>query len=195
MHQKMLDNFSQTLFDLIIASLDSIKLPSMEENRGINTRYHLERGLVFHYYKQDSKSKEEFIKAQECSRFTWNLTGALGKRTKFQQFDVSQLVVMASSYEDSGSIETKQLPQNQDLNDDTLLEKIKFTDAETDKKQGNLQVVDQCILLAFCLNVKNTNPADGLTTEEMLPYVGRVLEHPNNWMVYTMGLLLRYQSN
>lgn len=43
----------------------------------------------------------------------------------------------------------------------------------------------------YSLNVKNTNPVDGLTTEEMFPYVSRVLENPNNWMITTMGLVLK----
>jgi hypothetical protein len=32
---------------------------------------------------------------------------------------------------------------------------------------------------------------DGLTTEEMFPFVSRVLENANNWMVHTTALLLR----
>jgi hypothetical protein len=32
---------------------------------------------------------------------------------------------------------------------------------------------------------------DGLTTEEMFPFVTRVLENANNWMVHTTALLLR----
>jgi hypothetical protein len=82
------------------------------------------------------------------------------------------------------------LPQTLALNDDTLLEKIDITDKQDSeilsKKIGPF---DQCILLAFCMNVKNTNPIHGLTTEEMFSYVNRILENPSNWMVHTMGLL------
>ena len=49
----------------------------------------------------------------------------------------------------------------------------------------------QCVLLALCLDVENHNPQDGLTTEEMFPYVQRVLDNPNNWMVYSTALLQR----
>jgi hypothetical protein len=44
---------------------------------------------------------------------------------------------------------------------------------------------------ADSLNVKNTNPKCGLLHEEMEVYVRRVLHNPNNWMVYSMALLLR----
>jgi hypothetical protein len=216
-HQKILENYSQTLQDIIFESLEALILPSLELNREIHTKYHLEKGLVYHYYKMDTKSVIEFTKAQECSRFLWNVTGALGKRTKFQTFDVSQLVVMASSHEDGQEdketyIEKENIIASNEnvnngyevnhkvdnlkgfdlaLNNDTLLDKIAFTSDETNRGQKNLKVIDQCILLAFCMNVKNVNPADGLTNEEMMPYVCRVLEHPNNWMVHTMALLLR----
>jgi len=47
------------------------------------------------------------------------------------------------------------------------------------------------VLLALCLDVKNSNPKDGLTTEEMRPYVDRVLLHHKNWTIYSTGLLQR----
>ncbi|EQC37302.1 hypothetical protein SDRG_05523 [Saprolegnia diclina VS20] len=72
--------------------------------------------------------------------------------------------------------------------DNILLEKIAFTDAIDN---ANLQVVDQTILLALCLDVKNSNANDGLTREQMMPYLTRVLDNPNNWMVYSTGLLER----
>jgi hypothetical protein len=49
----------------------------------------------------------------------------------------------------------------------------------------------QSVLLALCLDVKNSNPKDGLTTEEMRPYVERVLLHHANWTIYSTGLLQR----
>ncbi|ELR11983.1 tetratricopeptide repeat domain protein [Acanthamoeba castellanii str. Neff] len=55
----------------------------------------------------------------------------------------------------------------------------------------NLDVLDQCILLSLCLDVKNNNPRHGLTTEEMFPYVRRVQKNPNNWMVHSTCLLLK----
>ena len=49
----------------------------------------------------------------------------------------------------------------------------------------------KAILLAQCLDVQNTNPKDGLTAEQMKPYIARVLRHPNNWMVYSTALFQR----
>jgi tetratricopeptide (TPR) repeat protein len=56
---------------------------------------------------------------------------------------------------------------------------------------GKLDVIDQAILLGLCLDVSNSNPSDGLTNEEMQPYIDRVLCNPLNWMVYSTALLER----
>ncbi|CAG8509564.1 1080_t:CDS:1, partial [Scutellospora calospora] len=203
--QRILDNISGSLHDAILQYLQSlsIALPDLipkEIAIEICTRFHLEYGIVNHYYGQDSSAKEHFVKAQELSGFKWTLTGMLGKRTKFQTFDVSQLLVIANSQkdvefnkeEDSRDSEIKKVPDIISLNDDTLLEKVEFSDDKNGSNSNdNLKIIDQCLLLAFCLNVKNTNPSHGITTEQMVPFVSRVLENPNNWMVYTMALLLR----
>lgn len=204
--QRILDNVAGSLHDLMFQYFKTLesKLPST--NLDIYTRYYIELGLLYHYYGQDSLGVDCFLKAQKSSGFQWKITGALGKRTKFQTFDVSQLLIVANSADSKESQDEnttkKNLPDNLILNDDTLLEKIEFSkqDGQKDDKdntdldphnQKNLKVIDQCLLLAFCLDIKNTNPSHGITIEQMVPYVSRVLENPNNWMVYTMALLLR----
>ncbi|KAJ3195712.1 hypothetical protein HK101_011299 [Irineochytrium annulatum] len=175
--------------------------------RQARSRFFLECGLVHHFYHDDKQAKEYFTKAQKENNLVWSVSGALGRRTKFQTFDVSQLVLFAESANangdtaeasgDGSATKTDRgvTPATLPLNDDTLLESISFTkidDQEKDpSKQGNLEPTDQCILLSFCLNVKNENPADGITSEQMVPFVTRVLDNANNWMVHTMALLLR----
>ena len=161
----------------------------------------MEKGLVFHYYELDKKSKDEFELAQKTHLLHWSLTGELGKRTKFQTFDVSQLIIKASSHHsiESNPVSLKEnvnehVPKSLDLNDDVLLESVEYTkqsNASLENDKDNLHPLDQCILLAFCLNIKNTNPMDGLTIEEMNPFVSKVLENPNNWLIHSMALLLR----
>lgn len=115
----------------------------------------------------------------------------MGKKTKFQSKETSQLAIHAeSSKAKQTAISDAKNPQQLELNDDVILEKTNYTENDA-RLTGNLSPIDQSILLAFCLDVKNTNPNDGLTAEEMLPYVLRVLENPNNWMITTMALLLR----
>jgi len=58
-------------------------------------------------------------------------------------------------------------------------------------KGGDLHPIDQALILLLCLDVSNENPEDGLTREEMSPYVERVLMKAQNWMIYSTGLLER----
>ena len=76
------------------------------------------------------------------------------------------------------------------LNDDTLLESVSYSSQEA--QSSVLSAVDQAAILAMCLDVKNNNPKDGLTTEEMFPYIDRVISNPfKNWTTHSMALLLR----
>ncbi|KAF9096640.1 hypothetical protein BGX23_010818 [Mortierella sp. AD031] len=181
------------------------------DKKEVLTRFWIEKGLVLHWYTDDTKAYDTFQKAQSTSGFRFKVTGALGKRTKFQQFDTSQLVVVAESSRDMASSrpsayksEAGSGPKNLEHNDDTVMEKIQFSelseedrarlgdlDLDPSKAIEDLHPIDHALLLAFCLNIKNTNPAHGLTVEQMFPFVTRVLETPNNWTVYTMALLLR----
>ena len=196
--QRILDNPAASLQAAMteaIAQLDSSISEFAASNRELKARAYLEQGLIHHFYGQDAKAVELFDRAQEASGLVWALTGALGKRTKFQTFEVSQLVVLAESLKEQNCSSTKEeksaaAPNTLPLNDDTLLETVDIT-VKTPSQQDNLSVIDQAILLAFCMNVKNTNPDHGLTIEQIFPYVRRVLQHPNNWMVHTMALLLR----
>lgn len=196
--QQLLDECTGSLQTLLTDLTGAMKVED-DNDKALRVRYEVETALISSYYGQDKEAFDQMKVAQATSGFQWSLTGALGKRTKFQTFDVTQLVVLAES---SGGDASNAMdvdvarPETLDLNDDTILDKISFTksdenDRDASKRHGNLQTIDQCLLLAFCLNVKNTNPDHGMTYEEMVPYVTRVLENPNNWMVHTMALLLR----
>ena len=177
----------------------------------------LERGLLDHRQSNDRAALECFVRAARATGLRYELTGALGRRTKFQQTDLTQLVLLAESRARSGDGKgkflsgtaesnadelAKKLPETLALNDDTLLERTEFTSSNPaapgshlghldPSNQPALHPLDQCILLSLCLNVRNTSPAHGLTTEQMTPYVARVISHPENWSVHTMALLLR----
>ncbi|KAG6812144.1 hypothetical protein H0H92_004143 [Tricholoma furcatifolium] len=198
------------------AALESFKARlSLESD--LAGRLILEEGLLQHQLSQDRLAADLFVQATKSTGLEYELTGALGKRTKFQQTDLSQLVLLAESHlsdddtanvglstSDQGTDTTQQpnIPETLALNDDTLLEQTEFTSSNPSARgprlnhidpssQPPLHPLDQCILLAMCLNVKNTSPSHGLTNEQMSPYISRVISHPRNWSVHTMALLLR----
>jgi hypothetical protein len=161
----------------------------------------LEFGMVYNFYQDAVRAREHFFKAKEESGLVADLSGMLGRRTKYQTFDTAQLVLLARS-QSTAEKETKKAEpfKNEVKHEDTWDEgalahaNLKEEESTADMKiltEENLSLMDQCILLALCLNVKNENPRHGLTWEEMKAYVDRILMNPNNWMIHSMGLLVK----
>jgi len=181
----------------------------MRERGSLSARVMLEWGLAQHYFDRKGKGKQSFERAKDLSGLVMEVTGAMGLRTKFQTKHTAQLIVRAksqnareivtgiikedkdvdnSNQSDSAS---KSLPQKIEHSEEELLrEHIKFQ-SEDDYEKTHLHVLDQAILLALCLDVKNKNPMDGLTAEEMSAFLERVLLDHDDWMIYSTALLER----
>ncbi|KAK6521862.1 hypothetical protein TWF506_002065 [Arthrobotrys conoides] len=239
-HQRILREVSSSLHEQIYADLEELEgliFPEGKEEGGLATRdlkarYLVERSTIHSFYGYDAKVRKDLEAAAAITGLQYAITGRLGKRTKFQVDDISQLVVLAKSTEEytggaapktvsyvqdgEGDVaenkdgvgeEGKVMPKQFDLNDDTLLEAISFTPVTAEileaaalppslsaldpASQPTLQPIDSIILLHLAESIKNTNPADGLTREQMSPYAERVLQHSTNWSIHTMGLLVR----
>lgn len=156
----------------------------------------LEFGLAEHHFDRPKNGIDSFRKAQTLSGLSVSLTGAHGVRTKFQKRAIAQLRVDAIPREKSNlpkegpefsKIKDQMVPHSED---EILLEEVKYNDHDSLRKE-RLPILDQCILLSLCLDVKNSNAMDGLTAEEMGAFLARVLEHHDDWMVYSSGLLER----
>lgn len=149
--QKTLDNPSATLYETILECMEKVEaaLDQLPAEPDLLPFFYLEYGLVHHYHKQDQKAKDMFEKAQSASGLKWEMSGRLGKRTKFQERDHAQLVVVAESAGDAQPDAGKSVgvPEILPLNDELLLEKIAFKEDDGSKK--SLRVVDQALLLAF----------------------------------------------
>ena len=237
----------------------------------------LEWGLAQHASKRAAGAKTSFFLAKRETALLTSLSGASGKRTKFQLFNTIQLVLNAASTgaqadiaiqeatdalargaavgrfsnttttttgggEDVVNVDavTGQAPpsfvlggvrevKHSDVDGTTeLLENIALVDgAGTDAEKATrhelfyskgwgkslehpvlppssslplapaiiidapISTLDQCVVLALCLDVANHNPADGLTNEEMKPYAARVIDTPLNWHVHSTALYVR----
>ncbi|KAI1453840.1 hypothetical protein F4805DRAFT_441971 [Annulohypoxylon moriforme] len=160
----------------------------------------------------DANARKALHSATEISGLSYALSGALGKRTKFQEKNTSQLVVLAKSHARS-PIELSQghtsevAPVALPLNDDTLLENIKFDDDQANKPASDLPTElqdikpddqpqlcpeDHIILLTEATMRDTFSPADSLTSEEILPFAQRVIDDKStNWQTYTQALLVR----
>lgn len=228
-HQRLLSGLSEgrmsdstMLQDVIERDLGELEKEVLGDGgKGYGTeakvQFLLEKAQIYIMQGLDMKAKENVRQARDVSGFEYALSGALGKRTKFQQSDISQLVVFARSKEDGSAVpgtentESSQekagnAPEALDLNDDTLLESISF--AKSDKiensalpatlkdmkpdDQPQLKPLDQITLLTEATLKDTLSPLDKLNSEEILPYAVRVLsDKPTNWQIYTQALLVR----
>ncbi len=206
----------ETVFDQrCLTDFEVKEKDSSMESQKLKAMVYLEYGLASHHFEHIKKGKKLFDLAKETSGLSVEVTGSQGRRTKYQQKSTSQMIVRASSTavstnaaseasspSDNAAASDSQESPSETKTEETkssriehneesfLLENIKYED-ENDNKVSELNVLDQSIILALCLDVKNTNPADGLTSEEMGAYLARVLHHHDDWMVYSTALLER----
>jgi tetratricopeptide (TPR) repeat protein len=161
LHQRILSEISPTLERDIYASLDAVR-QLVVENRSedVLVPFLLEAATIHTFHGYDRLAKEALEEATEKRHFEFAITGLLGKRTKFQQKDTSQLVVLAKSteaapneeeenavrgmknHEKPNEDEKQALPKQVDLNDDTLLESISFTKKRADNSSNDAADMD-----------------------------------------------------
>ncbi|MCJ1278317.1 hypothetical protein MMC21_006132 [Puttea exsequens] len=159
-HQRLLSDLSSTLQQNIYSDLTELEqllpLPGSSANQRIRAEYLIERATINLYHGFDAKARDDVIQAARYRNFHFALTGRLGKRTKFQEKELSQLVVLAAGSDGDemtvkqrdrqdwdgnravlAASETKSSkPQALSLNDDTLLESISFS-SETSSTTQN----------------------------------------------------------
>ncbi len=175
---------------------------------GERVQFLVEKANVCIMLGLDGKAKEALRQATELDGFVYALSGALGKRTRFQAKSTSQLVVLAKSEEGAEGQQNDAKPQAVALNDDTLLEDLEFTKEKVEDAaktelpaplrdispddQPQLSPLDQIILLAEATLKDAFSPADSLTAEEILPFAVRVIsDKSTNWQIYSHALLVR----
>ncbi|KUJ16175.1 TPR-like protein [Mollisia scopiformis] len=232
-HQRLLSGVSAgrlsesaLLVDAIDKDIKDLESEVFAEKSAFDTdakvMFLLEEAQIYILQSLDLKAREKVRKAKEIAGFEYELSGALGKKTKFQKNDISQLVVFAKSNDDE-EVDTNHFTANKDLersngnapttldlNDDTLLESISFAKCGNDvvatsslppslanlkpDEQPQLKPLDQITLLTEATLKDTLSPLDKLNSEEILPYAVRVLnDKPTNWQIYTQALLVRSQ--
>lgn len=147
-HQRMLSDNVDSLQKTIYNDLETIGWGISNQSSQARAQFLIERATIHTHHGFDKKVREDLKSAAEETGLIFALTGRLGKRTKYQQNDLSQLVVLAVSASDenfqnassdelrsngvnevtkNAMAENASEPVNLNLNDDTLLETISFS--------------------------------------------------------------------
>ncbi|KAG1704751.1 Tetratricopeptide repeat protein 27 [Nymphon striatum] len=196
-HQFILDEKSQVLYNKI-KNLISKKSDWIHEDWRLKITFYLECAHVMLYYHETAEAKEFIEVIKSITGLNVSLTGALGKRTQFQQTAVPQLLVIPEEDKllkrDEAEISTPEtiamLPKNVALNDETLLNEVEFLDIS---KNNLIQLhpEEQAAMLLQCVYIQKSNPVHILVNEEMMPYIQYVLKQPKVWSLQQKSLVMR----
>ncbi|CAF4599532.1 unnamed protein product [Rotaria sp. Silwood1] len=201
-HQKMLEERSMTLCNHAQMCIDKLLTYQSEMNKVQQILFFIEITYISEYYynwKQVDTAKKQ---ALEISGLEINLTGQLGKRTRYQINNTSQLLLDITRKEAQQTLtnnnmineENLILPKNLALNDDVVLNQIQFQN-ETDYQNLTIQldIIEQLTLLLIIYHRQINHPSHEITTEEQLAFLTYILARPLNWCIQTCSLILRCQ--
>ncbi|XP_059057052.1 tetratricopeptide repeat protein 27 [Achroia grisella] len=196
-HQRALEDTSATLYaelELTMAKLTN-EIPNLEEKPRLQILLCLEIGQGFLIYARIHKVDEYLTKAQTLAGLKLELTGILGKRTKFQQQSLPQLALFSEldlkvdrpTAEESHG--TSELPPEIELQDDVRLNKINYSEKIN---QAVLPSLEQILCLLTVQYIQKSQPKDDLMMEELQPYIEAVLSQKSGaWPTRVAALLIR----
>ena len=202
-HQRLLNQPSPSLETKIYEDLRAVENTISSITSGGNSHYAeflLEEAAVHLLHGYDAKAITILKKAAKENDFEFVLTGRLGKRTKFQQKDISQLVVLARSakgrekqnekiYSDDesklllSSLKDSLQPNALRLEDDTLLDSIAFT--RSDDIKTDTQVSDSLPPSLAELDPGNQPLLDPLDAIILLNTASSITKHITNRRNYS----------
>ncbi|KAJ0004840.1 hypothetical protein NQD34_011054 [Periophthalmus magnuspinnatus] len=202
LHQQILEACSPQLLSLAQSSIRSVEesRSSLEAHLNLQVQFHLECVYINLSYYEYSEAKEHVRRSQELSGLSVNLTGALGKRTRFQQKSLAQLILevkrtnersdWTNSDTSPAPTPVSLLPKDCALNDDTRLEKIKLEDPD-EFQLPDLSPEEQAVVLGLCTDFQKNNPLHKLTEEELLAFTSALLSRPQIFSLEVSALSLR----
>ncbi|GAB1606668.1 repeat 27 [Argonauta hians] len=207
-YQRLLDDKSpclKTIADRLYNALQQkVMLMDQKSNREVEVCFHLEAAYLKQDYFEYHKAKQHFTQAAHIANLSVGLTGALGKRTRFQTKDVAQVLLKVKRPQDEEKdsqltpplqvpaldINSSMLPKDLSLNDDTLLEKIEFSEiCESDTTVNQLE---QAVILGLMEIKRRSEPSqEKLTNEQLLAHVTFLLNQPLDWCIQVASLYTR----
>ncbi|CAG9530551.1 unnamed protein product, partial [Cercopithifilaria johnstoni] len=123
------------------------------------------------------------------------VVGVLGKRTRFQEKFIPQLVARVTScdnFEDDDASENDcTLPLNVLLHDDSLLENVCVAEVDGSTSCAKLSGLSLACMLASGVLERKTQSTEDLVIEKCCSYLDEIIAQRRNWAVQASALLQR----
>lgn len=204
LHQQILEERSPELLNLALSCIERVcKREELFNNitqRNLAIQLHLECSYTCLTYYEYRRAKQHLQMAQNLTGLDVNMTGALGKRTRFQENFLAQLILDVKRKEDSpvpksqspslSPTPKEDLPKDHQLSDDTVLNQINLADP-SEHELPDLSAEEQALILAVCIDFQKNNPVHKLNDEELLAFTTCLLSQPKFWAVEVTSLCLR----
>ncbi|XP_056624804.1 tetratricopeptide repeat protein 27 [Triplophysa dalaica] len=204
LHQQILEERSPELLNLALSCIEKVcKCEELFNNithGNLAIQFHLECSYTFLTYYEYQRAKQHLQMARDLLGLDINVTGALGKRTRFQENFLAQLIVDVKRKESSPVLESRSpslpptpkelLPKDHQLSDDTVLNQINLSEP-SEHQLPDLTAEEQALVLAVCIDFQKNNPVHKLNDEELLAFTTCLLSQPKFWAVEVTSLCLR----
>uniref|UniRef100_A0A673HF70 Tetratricopeptide repeat protein 27 n=1 Tax=Sinocyclocheilus rhinocerous TaxID=307959 RepID=A0A673HF70_9TELE len=204
LHQQILEERSPQLFSLMLGCIEKVckceELFTNNRHKNLAIQFHLECSYTCLTYYEYRRAKEHLQTARSLSGVDVNMTGALGKRTRFQENFVAQLILDVKRKDNSPvpNFESpcltptpkELLPKDHQLSDDTVLNQVNLAEP-SEYELPDLNAEEQALILATCIDFQKNNPVHKLNDEELLAFTTCLLSQPKFWAVEVTSLCLR----
>lgn len=201
--QALLEQRSPTLRATILERLEEIakreSLLAQESNKDVAVLFHVEAARMCQMFWEDKAAMEHITQARKLAGLQVELTGALGKRTRFQQEHTAQLLVKVTRDQGEQPLPvlgmsdpecTAAIPKNIALDDDTVLNKIDFKDEDANIIVS-LSPLEQALLYGVMECHRRALAQERLRDEEVVTYLEHILSLSSSWCVSISALALR----
>uniref|UniRef100_A0A915PPA7 Transcription initiation factor TFIID subunit 12 n=1 Tax=Setaria digitata TaxID=48799 RepID=A0A915PPA7_9BILA len=177
----------------ILNSLDDVQVGSV--SIGAATEALIERMYAHLMYNQVSKAEICLRNALAAIGLEIEVIGVLGKRTRFQENFIPQLIVKVVGDgkldDDDVSEDESTLPPNVLLHDDSLLETVCTAATDSSSRCPKLPALSLACILAYGVLERKIQSTDDTVIEKCCSYIDEVITQRRNWALQVSALLQR----
>ena len=197
--QTIVDETNTAVYNHMMQCITSMENSSLlSEDKHLYVLFNLELTEAFLLFADTGSASAKLKLANAVVGFESQLSGAFGKRTKYQVDPKAQLLVTIEYNQkiilpgeaEGPKLLLTDLPKDCQLNDDTRLPYIKFVQ-EDDDKVPSLLPIEQVTLLTKMHYLRRSACTDLQLKEETKAYVNALLQHPKCWVIQFNVLRIR----